>query len=184
LLCYLWIFGVSQTKNFKPLLKGKCKQIIVNHFFSERDFELEIWESDKNNNLLFILNEGGNHSRIFYLEEFLVLLLHVYRHENSLIYFCLQLFFISSTFLLPAIWQNQSVSSSHFQRRGGTGFKSPNVSRENPLEPRLQNSIWHTNCVYVSARIIFFWSYLTFEIGNSAWHCWNSHQFSQFNFMI
>ena len=112
---------------------------------------------------MFILNEGGNHSRIFYLEEFLVLLLHVYRHENSLIYFCLQLFFISSTFLLPAIWQNQSVSSSHFQRRGGTGFKSPNVSRENPLEPRLQNSIWHTNCVYVSARIIFFWSYLTFE---------------------
>ena len=132
----------------------------------ERDLELEnllATVSDKNNNLLFILNEGGNHSRIFYLEEFLVLLLHVYRHENSLIYFCLQLFFISSTLLLPAIWQNQSVSSSHFQRRGGTGFKSPNVSRENPLEPRLQNSIWHTNCVYVSARIIFFWSYLTFE---------------------
>lgn len=105
---------------------------------------------------MFILNEGGNHSRIFYLEEFLVLLLHVYRHENSLIYFCLQLFFISSTLLLPAIWQNQSVSSSHFQRRGGTGFKSPNVSRENPLEPRLQNSIWHTNCVCMSQQELSF----------------------------
>ena len=113
---------------------------------------------------MFILNEEGNHSRIFLSRGI------------STAFFCMftgmkivSSIFAYSYFLFLQLFcclQYDKINlslPSHFQRRGGTGFKSPNVSRENPLEPRLQNSIWHTNCVYVSARIIFFWSYLTFE---------------------
>ena len=124
LVLELMVLGWEKKKLKWPLLNRKCKQIIVNHFFSERDFWIGKYSAATVTKIIiFCLSLMKRETTGLLSRGFLLVLLHVYRHENSPIYFCLQPFFISSTII--SLWQNQYgvlPSICHFSKERETGI--------------------------------------------------------------
>ena len=116
---------------------------------------------------MFILNEEGNHSRIFLSRGI------------STAFFCMftgmkivsSIFAYSYFLFLQLLFLHDKINLSSLKSfsKGEEQKFLPNVSRENPLEqPRLQNSIWHTK-LRVELSFLVLW-YIVLDIWQNSFH--------------